>query len=109
MKAGGGGATTRFVYGYLTVDPLLCGPILESVPPLLKVNIRTDRSGRPGVDVVAEGSGGYRGRRGLRVRSGVQPRLQARVRRATGQVPPAEPETCERPPAGTRYCPLTPS
>jgi hypothetical protein len=45
MHAGGGGATTRFVCGYLTCDPLLCGPILESLPPLLKVNIRTDRSG----------------------------------------------------------------
>jgi AraC-like DNA-binding protein len=45
MQAGGGGATTRFVCGYLTFDPLLCGPILESLPPMLKVNIRTDRSG----------------------------------------------------------------
>ena len=45
MHAGGGGATTRFVCGYLTFDPLLCGPILESLPPMLKVNVRTDRSG----------------------------------------------------------------
>jgi len=45
MHAGGGGATTRFVCGYLTCDPLLCGPILESLPPMLKVNVRTDRSG----------------------------------------------------------------
>ncbi len=45
MKAGGGGATTRFVCGYLTCDPLLCGPILESLPPMLKVNVRTDRAG----------------------------------------------------------------
>jgi len=45
MHAGGGGATTRFVCGYLTCDPLLCGPILESLPAMLKVNIRTDRSG----------------------------------------------------------------
>jgi transcriptional regulator GlxA family with amidase domain len=45
MQAGGGGATTRFVCGYLTLDPLLCGPILESLPPMLKVNVRTDRSG----------------------------------------------------------------
>ena len=45
MQAGGGGATTRFVCGYLTCDPLLCGPILESLPPILKVNIRTDRAG----------------------------------------------------------------
>ena len=46
MQAGGGGPTTRFVCGYLTVDPLLCGPILESLPPMLKVNVRADRSGQ---------------------------------------------------------------
>lgn len=46
MHAGGGGAITRFVCGYLTLDPLLCGPILESLPPILKVNVRTDRSGQ---------------------------------------------------------------
>jgi transcriptional regulator GlxA family with amidase domain len=34
------------VCGYLTWDPLLGGPILESLPPMLKVNVRTDRSGR---------------------------------------------------------------
>jgi hypothetical protein len=45
MQAGGGGATTRFVCGYLTCDPLLCGPILESLPPMLTVNVRTDRAG----------------------------------------------------------------
>ena len=45
MQAGGGGAITRFVCGYLTFDPLLCGPILESLPPMLKVNVRTDRAG----------------------------------------------------------------
>ena len=45
MHAGGGGAETRFVCGYLTLDPLLCGPILESLPPMLKVNVRADRSG----------------------------------------------------------------
>ena len=36
MRAGGGGATTAFVCGYLTCDPLLCGPILESLPPMLR-------------------------------------------------------------------------
>jgi len=46
MQAGGGGAITRFVCGYLTLDPLLCGPILESLPPILKVNVRTDRAGQ---------------------------------------------------------------
>jgi AraC-like DNA-binding protein len=45
MQAGGGGATTRFVCGYLNFDPLLCGPILESLPPMFSVNVRTDGSG----------------------------------------------------------------
>lgn len=45
VRSGGGGATTRFVCGYLSLDPLLCGPILESLPPMLKVNVRSDRSG----------------------------------------------------------------
>ena len=46
MQAGGGGPVTRFICGYLTLDPLLCGPIVESLPPILKVNVRTDRSGQ---------------------------------------------------------------
>src|SRR5262245_44810402 len=46
MQGGGGGATTRFVCGYLTCDPLLVGPILENLPPIWKVNVRTDRSGQ---------------------------------------------------------------
>jgi AraC-like DNA-binding protein len=46
MQAGGGGATTRFVCGYLTCEPLLCGPILESLPPMLTVNVRTDPAGQ---------------------------------------------------------------
>jgi len=46
MRAGGGGATTRFVCGYLSCDPLLSGPILESLPSMLTVNVRTDRSGQ---------------------------------------------------------------
>lgn len=45
MRSGGGGATTRFVCGYLSLDPLLSGPILESLPPMLTVNVRTDPSG----------------------------------------------------------------
>lgn len=46
FHAGGGGTMTRFVCGYLTLDPLMCGPILESLPAMLKVNIRTDPSGQ---------------------------------------------------------------
>lgn len=45
MRMGGGGATTKIVCGYLSLDPLLCGPILDSLPPMLTVNVRTDASG----------------------------------------------------------------
>lgn len=46
IHAGGGGATTHFICGYLAVDPLLSGPILESLPPMLIVNVRSDEAGR---------------------------------------------------------------
>jgi AraC-like DNA-binding protein len=45
MQAGGGGAVTRFVCGYMACDPLLSRPILNGLPPAFKVNLRTDRSG----------------------------------------------------------------
>jgi AraC-like DNA-binding protein len=45
LKAGGGGAVSRFVCGYLTCDPDLCEPILGGLPAAFKVNIRADRSG----------------------------------------------------------------
>ena len=45
MRAGGGGDVTRFVCGYMGCDPLLCRPILHSLPVAFKVNLRTDRSG----------------------------------------------------------------
>jgi AraC-like DNA-binding protein len=45
MQAGGGGELTRFVCGYMALDPLLCRPILHSLPSAFKVNLRTDRSG----------------------------------------------------------------
>ena len=45
MQAGGGGAVTRFVCGYMACDPLLCRPILQGLPSAFKVNLRTDRSG----------------------------------------------------------------
>ena len=46
LRAGGGGATSRFVCGYMTCDPYLCRPVLNGLPPIFKVNIRTDRSGQ---------------------------------------------------------------
>ena len=45
MRAGGGGDSTRFVCGFMACDPLLCAPILGGLPPMLKVNVRTDRAG----------------------------------------------------------------
>jgi AraC-like DNA-binding protein len=45
LRAGGGGEISRFVCGYMTCDPYLSRPILSGLPPVFKVNIRTDRSG----------------------------------------------------------------
>jgi len=46
LHAGGGGDAARFVCGYMSCDPHLSRPILSGLPPVLKVNIRTDRSGQ---------------------------------------------------------------
>jgi AraC-like DNA-binding protein len=46
LHAGGGGETSRFVCGYMTCDPHISRPILSGLPPVFKVNIRTDRSGQ---------------------------------------------------------------
>lgn len=43
---GGGGALSSFVCGYMHCDPHLCRPILQCLPPMFKVSIRTDASGR---------------------------------------------------------------
>jgi AraC-like DNA-binding protein len=45
LRAGGGGRNTRFVCGYMVCDPFMCRPILEGLPRVLKVNIRSDNSG----------------------------------------------------------------
>jgi AraC-like DNA-binding protein len=45
LRAGGGGDSTRFVCGYMACDRVLCAPILEGLPAMLKVNVRTDRAG----------------------------------------------------------------
>src|SRR5262245_17134694 len=45
LRAGGGGAISRFVCGYMACDSHLCQPILGGLPPVLKVNIRTDHTG----------------------------------------------------------------
>ena len=46
LRAGGGGSISRFVCGYMSCDPHLGRPILQGLPPVFKVNIRTDPSGR---------------------------------------------------------------
>lgn len=46
LRAGGGGEISRFVCGYMTCDPYLSRPILSGLPPVFKVDIRTDRSGQ---------------------------------------------------------------
>ena len=45
LRAGGGGDVSRFVCGYMTCDPHLSRPILNGLPPVFKVNVRTDPSG----------------------------------------------------------------
>jgi AraC-like DNA-binding protein len=45
LRAGGGGNVSRFVCGYMSCDPHLSRPILSGLPPVFKVNIRTDTSG----------------------------------------------------------------
>jgi AraC-like DNA-binding protein len=45
LRAGGGGAVSKFVCGYMTCDPHLSRPILDGLPPAFKVNVRTDHSG----------------------------------------------------------------
>jgi len=45
LRAGGGGAVSRFVCGYMTCEPHLSRPILNGLPPVFKVNVRTDASG----------------------------------------------------------------
>jgi AraC-like DNA-binding protein len=46
LHAGGGGAVSRFVCGYMSCDPHLSRPILSGLPAVFKVNIRADPSGR---------------------------------------------------------------
>ncbi|MFO1375817.1 MAG: AraC family transcriptional regulator [Steroidobacteraceae bacterium] len=46
MRAGGGGARTRFVCGFMACDPQLCAPILDGLPAILRVNVRADRAGQ---------------------------------------------------------------
>jgi AraC-like DNA-binding protein len=46
LRMGGGGEITRFVCGYMACDPELSKTFLAGLPPLFKVSIRNDASGR---------------------------------------------------------------
>jgi AraC-like DNA-binding protein len=46
LQTSGSGDTARYVCGYMACDPFLSRPILNGLPPVFKVNIRTDRSGQ---------------------------------------------------------------
>lgn len=65
LRAGGGGAGSRLVCGYLAFDPHLSRPILEALPPAFKVHIRHDRSGHwlesSILHLVEEAGGGHAG------------------------------------------------
>jgi AraC-like DNA-binding protein len=45
-KIGGGGEITKFVCGYMACEPRLSQVFLSGLPPLFKVSIRDDASGR---------------------------------------------------------------
>lgn len=45
-RCGGGGELTHFVCGYLACDSQLSGVFLSGLPPVFKVAIRDDASGR---------------------------------------------------------------
>jgi len=46
IKSGGGGDITRFVCGYLAFESQLSGILLSCLPPILKINLRTDVRGQ---------------------------------------------------------------
>jgi AraC-like DNA-binding protein len=45
-RMGGGGEVTKYVCGYMACEPRLAQVLLAGLPPLFKVNIRNDASGR---------------------------------------------------------------
>jgi AraC-like DNA-binding protein len=45
-RAGGGGEVTRFVCGFMACEPRLSQVFLSGLPPVFKVSIRNDASGR---------------------------------------------------------------
>lgn len=45
LRLGGGGARTRFVCGYMACDPFFCRTILDGLPAVLRVNVRSEPAG----------------------------------------------------------------
>jgi AraC-like DNA-binding protein len=45
-RVGGGGEVTRFVCGYMACEPRLSHILLSGLPPIFKVNIRNETTGR---------------------------------------------------------------
>jgi len=46
VRMGGGGELTRFICGYMAIQPRLAQVLLAGLPPVFKVNIRNDAGGR---------------------------------------------------------------
>ena len=46
LRVGGGGEPTRLICGFMACDPHLGRPILDGLPAMFKVNVRSDNSGR---------------------------------------------------------------
>jgi AraC-like DNA-binding protein len=42
LRCGGGGEVTRLVCGFLACEKGPCNPLLDSLPPILRVNVRAD-------------------------------------------------------------------
>ncbi|MDM0075099.1 AraC family transcriptional regulator [Variovorax sp. J2P1-59] len=42
LQLGGGGEPTRIICGYLSCDPILCRPVLATLPRVLTVSLRSD-------------------------------------------------------------------
>jgi AraC-like DNA-binding protein len=46
LRSGGGGAAAQFVCGYMACDPFFCRAVVEGLPSVLSVDIRSDAAGR---------------------------------------------------------------
>ena len=46
LRCGGGGATAKFVCGYMACDPFFCHSVVSGLPTVISVSIRSDSAGR---------------------------------------------------------------